>query len=552
MSTQALEVGDLATRIPPDNNTLSEGTLTLYPSGDFFLEVGGRDKIKLGHVDLATGHAAFDLRAFSRYLSEPRRGYLILNNEIPSPTENNMRDYLSSLPWAALKMMPSSVVARLHPDYVGIRTFPQLEERIRVLAAVDALPEKERALLSDPDAKTVSTVSELLSLVLPALERHDITITNKTGDAAKVYDAPNQKLMDRYRSQLPDGTQVTVTVHKLGSNEQVSGEATIKNGQLELSESLKQKMTDYDISSNYQTADMQQVYMDRLTGKLAKKDGTDFAKGTKILLMTQTEKTKGVVVGVNGKPLAQAGATNPTPVALDEASIHNEVEAWNKKNPENLRHADQEITQAKLESSSVFRVHNPVTHTETLVNANLIPLTQVKIKNDPVEIVLCAQMSGTQVQVLMNNKGEALNFDTFDVQPDSLVVKTYSPTPPHPTAWVVVRSDKRLLDPASFQPLMPELKLVDVSVSGIDHEYLVIKNDNEALEPSTMKPSLPKTTLTGAIGLDGTERNFLSTSTQELLQLTRQSPKARLVQVAAAIPHNNLPIMVTAGLQFHP
>ncbi|MGY2960124.1 hypothetical protein ACVWZP_001073 [Pseudomonas sp. TE36184] len=548
MSTQTLEIGGLS--VDHGTNTVSEADLVLRSNGDFYCVVVGGRSIKLGHVNLVTGHAVFDLQSFNSYLFGA--GRLVLDSRgsnLGTATSDGVRRVLEHSADYAMRLMAPSVVERLH---MNPSTYNELEARVAVLAAVDALAPKERVLLRDPDASNILTVSELLSLVLPALERHDITITNKTGDAAKVYDAPNQKLMDRYRTPLPDGTLVTVAVHKLGSNEQVSGEATIRNGQLELSESLKQKMTDYDISSNYQTTDMQQVYMNRLTGKLAKRDGTDFAEGTKILLMTQTAKTKGLVVGVNGKPLAQADATNPTPVALDEASIRSEVEAWNKKNPENFRYADQEITQAKLESSSVFRVHNPVTHIETLVSADLIPLTQVKIKNDLIEIVLCAQVSGTQVQVLMNDKGKALNFDTFDVQPDRLVVKTYSPTPPHPTAWVVVRSDRHLVDPSSFQPMTPELKLMDVSVSGIDYEYLVTKNDSEVFEPSTMKPSLPKTTLTKAIGLDGAEGNFLSSITQELVQLTGRSPKARLVQVAAAIPHSNLPIMVTADLRFHP
>jgi len=306
------------------------------------------------------------------------------------------------------------------------------------------------------------------------------------------------------------------------------------------------------LSSNYQTIEHGEVYKILTTGRLVNKDGNDFPTGTKIILVNPASpKTVGLIVDMNGSALAQAGAINPTPVELDEASILQDFDKWNNTHPNDVRDANKEMI--KLKSSGVFRVHNPQTHIETLVGANLAPLTQLRINDEPIDIVFCAQAQNTKVQVLKNKSNQTLNFDTFRVQTDSQAVETYSPTPPHPKAWVVVRSDSdgTLLDPSSLQPMM-DLRISDVSASENNHEYLLIKSDNKVFEPFTMMPASPPIFLTEAIGPTGTVRKFFLTSTQELVKLTTQSHTARIIQIHGGAPHDNLSVMVTTNPQLHP
>lgn len=102
-------------------------------------------------------------------------------------------------------------------------------------------------------------------------------------------------------------------------------------------------------------------------------------------------RAKGVMVDVNGNPVAEAGVTNPTPVVVqvNEAAIKKEVTAWNSANPKDVpRNAAQEIAAAKAGADGVYRIRDVTTGSEKLVDANLNAVTHVKRPCDthPVEV----------------------------------------------------------------------------------------------------------------------------------------------------------------------
>ncbi|MBV4483939.1 hypothetical protein, partial [Pseudomonas khavaziana] len=167
----------------------------------------------------------------------------------------------------------------------------------------------------------------------------------QTGEKAKVYDTLDHKLADKDGKVLANNTKLIVTGHKLGTTQVVSGDATIKDGQLVLSDDLKHKMAGYDQAPDLKTTDSKPVYRDPLTGKLVKDDkGTALDANAKVVI-TGDSAVKGVIVDGSGDAKREAGLKNPTPVGTDDG---------------------------------IYRKHDAVTHSETLVDANGKLVTQVK------------------------------------------------------------------------------------------------------------------------------------------------------------------------------
>ncbi|AKA86457.1 hypothetical protein VO64_5911 [Pseudomonas synxantha] len=98
--------------------------------------------------------------------------------------------------------------------------------------------------------------------MVSALQKN-IKIVGQVGDKAKVYATADGKLADS-EGHVLSGAKVTLTTTKVGTSDVVSGEATIKNGQLELSDELKHKMTTFDQAPDYQ-ADGQPVFRNSMT-----------------------------------------------------------------------------------------------------------------------------------------------------------------------------------------------------------------------------------------------------------------------------------------------
>ncbi|AKA80549.1 hypothetical protein VO64_0003 [Pseudomonas synxantha] len=237
--------------------------------------------------------------------------------------------------------------------------------------------------------------------MVSALQKN-IKIVGQVGDKAKVYATADGKLADS-EGHVLSGAKVTLTTTKVGTSDVVSGEATIKNGQLELSDELKHKMTTFDQAPDYQ-ADGQPVFRNSMTGELVKDaKGTALDATAKIVLVkgkvlvegpgtlapgnkvrhhdeVDQPLANGLVVDTHGAPLPEAGVTNAKPVVVDsaqETKITQEVAAWNLAHPQNRRTAADEITQAKLNAAGVYRVHDTQGN-EKLVDADLKPLDQIK------------------------------------------------------------------------------------------------------------------------------------------------------------------------------
>ncbi|AKA86447.1 hypothetical protein [Pseudomonas synxantha] len=430
-----------------------------------------------------------------------------------------------------------------------------LEDFILSLSANLKARKEIEADLRGMTYKTRAEVSDAITLVMVKHSVADIHIVDSEGTKTSVFLGSDDKLVDK-GGVLLDGR--SVVVRDTGTNgSAINLYGSIVGGELKLDEVSEKALADrirgaYEPAPNYQTADGQQVFRDPLTGKLVKQDGTDFAAGTKIVLMTpnagDSENARGILVGDHGAPVPEAEMTNAKPVVVNEAQIKSEVADWNKDHPQSLRTADEEIAQAKLNAASVFRVHDLVSGNERLVDADLDGLTQVNINDAPISIVLCAKASRAQVQVLKNANGEALTFEApYTIKKNTLLVEAYSADAQNNKMWVITGQDKAVLDPVTVLPIQG-MTVVDVSVSGNGNEYIIVKDDKEAIDSCTMSALTPPAHLTYAIGLDGTQHKYLVNAKQEIVSLNEQKYSARLIKFLG----HNLPVMVSTNPTLRP